>query len=216
MSRVPVINEPQIERDVVVLGASAGGVHALIELFEALPADLPAAVAVVLHRSPVHEGVLDRVLGRRSPLPVIEPELGDRFEPGHIYLAPRDLHLTVDGRRLWLTRGPKEHFTRPAIDTLFVSAAKAFGPRVVGVVLSGTGDDGARGLIAVTAAGGLSLVQNPREAQYPAMPRNAVAHDRVNAALTIREMAAALPQLARGAVFSPPEFLAARQVSRAR
>jgi two-component system chemotaxis response regulator CheB len=208
-----VVNAERIARDVIVLGASAGGVRALLDLFGGLPADFHAAIAVVLHRSPVHRSVLDVVLGRRTLLPVIEPSDGQALEGGRIYLAPRDHHLLLDGRRLRLTRGPKQHYTRPAIDPLFVSAAAAFGRRVVGVVLSGTGDDGARGLIAIKAAGGLSLVQSPDEAQYPAMPQNAVAHDRVSAALPARELAAALPVLARGAPFTPQESSRGRQAT---
>jgi two-component system, chemotaxis family, protein-glutamate methylesterase/glutaminase len=194
-----VLNRERIHRDVVVIGASAGGVEALITLLEKLPADTPAAIAVVLHRSPVHATALSSVLGRRAALPVYEPAGGDAFKPGAIWVAPRDQHLLLDDDGdLRLSRGPREHHTRPAIDPLFVSAAKTYASRVVGVVLSGTGDDGVRGLIAIKAAGGLSLVQNPDEARHAAMPLNALARDRVNAALALNDLALVLPALAAG------------------
>ncbi|TMQ25547.1 MAG: chemotaxis protein CheB [Candidatus Rokuibacteriota bacterium] len=193
-----MLNPERIRRDVIVVGASAGGVEALIRLFSELPADIAAAVAVVLHRSPVHETRLALVLGRRASLPVYEPGDGDPLKPGAIWLGPRDQHLLVEDGRLRLSRGPREHHTRPAIDPLFVSAARGYGSRVVGVVLSGTGDDGVRGLIAIKAAGGLSLVQDPTEALHSGMPRNALAGDRVNATLSLEDLASTLGALALG------------------
>jgi two-component system chemotaxis response regulator CheB len=159
-----VINAARSRRDVIVIGASAGGVAALSALFAKLPRDLPAAIGVVIHRSPLVESHLPRVLGRWSALPVLEPGEGEVFAPGRIYAAPRDHHMVLDDSRLRLSRGPKEHRTRPAVDPLFRSAARAFGPRVVGVVLSGSGSDGVGGMIAIKGAGGLTLVQDPREA----------------------------------------------------
>ena len=200
MSRV--LNRDRIRRDVVVVGASAGGVMALRELLANLPVDLAAAVAVVLHRSPVVRTDLARVLGWRSPLQVVEAIDGDVFAPGRVYVAPRDQHLRIEGTTLQLSRGPKEQHTRPAIDPLFKSAAAAHGKRVVGVLLTGTGDDGVSGLISVTAAGGLTIVQDPTEAAYPQMPRSAIVNDRVQAMLPIAEIAEALPTLARGEVVS--------------
>lgn len=193
-----MLNAERIPRDVVVIGASAGGVEALMALFARLPAELEAVVAVVLHRSRVHESRLAEVLGRGTALPVRDARQGERPAPGTIYLAPRDRHLLVEDGRLCLSGRPREHHTRPAIDPLFVSAAQAFGSRVVGVVLTGTGTDGVHGLIAITAAGGLSLVQDPQEARYPTMPRNAIARDHVSAALTLDDLAVALPALVEG------------------
>ena len=123
---------------------------------------------------------------------------GEAFEPGVIWVAPRDQHLLLEDGRLRLNRGPREHHTRPAIDPLFVSAAQTYASRAIGVVLSGTGDDGVRGLIAIKAAGGLSLVQDPDEARHSAMPLNALAGDRVNAALSLADLASTLPALAAG------------------
>ena len=195
-----VINPERTRRDVVVIGASAGGVTGLRELFAKLPGDLEAAVAVVLHRSPVAETALAPVLGWRSALPVIEAADAVPFQRGNIYVAPRDQHLRIEGATLRLSRGAKEHHTRPAIDPLFRSAAASIGKRVVGVLLSGTGDDGVSGLISITGSGGVSLVQDPSEAPYPQMPRSAIRKDRVQAALAVADIADVLVQLARGDV----------------
>ena len=193
-----VINAERVRRDVIVIGASAGGVAALRELFGKLPSDLDAAVAVVLHRSPVVQSALASVLAWRSTLPVIEAADGMAFRRGSIHIAPRDQHLRIDGKTLRLSRGPKEQHTRPAIDPLFRSAAASEGERVVGVLLSGTGDDGVSGLICITAAGGITVVQDPDEAAYPQMPRSAIINDRVQAALAVADIADVLVQLARG------------------
>ncbi len=193
-----MLNAARIPRDVVVIGASAGGIEALVALFARLPSDLQATLAVVLHRSRTFEGRLAEVLGRRARLPVQDAHEGERLSPGAIYIAPRDRHLLVEAGRLRLSGGPREHHTRPAVDPLFVSAARAYGPRVVGVVLSGTGVDGVRGLIAVKASGGLSLVQDPREARHATMPVNAITRDGVDAALSVEELAEVLPALANG------------------
>jgi two-component system chemotaxis response regulator CheB len=193
-----VINEERVPRDVVTIGASAGGVEMLIRLFRSLPRDLPAIVAVVIHRSPIFETRLPLVLGRRARLPVVEPEEGEALVPGCIYVAPRDQHMLITPGRIRLTRGPKEHSTRPAIDPLFRSGAEAYGPRTTGVLLTGFGADGVRGLIAIKAAGGISLVQDPEEAPRPALPRSAIANDDVDAILTIDEMAQAIVDLSAG------------------
>ncbi|OLD97579.1 MAG: hypothetical protein AUI36_45465 [Cyanobacteria bacterium 13_1_40CM_2_61_4] len=190
---------PGPRRDLIVIGASAGGVQALRQLFGALPGDLPAAVAVVIHRSPFAESMLADVLDRSAVLPVSEPAHEERFETGHIYLAPRDHHLIVSDGHFLLTRGAKEHYTRPAVDPLFRSAAESAGRRVIGVVLTGSGDDGVIGLIAIKAAGGMSLVQDPAEALHDSMPETAIEHDDADAILTISELAEELPRLAAGA-----------------
>ena len=180
------------------MGASAGGVQALMSLLAKLPAGLPAIVGIVLHRSPHHETQLPIVLGRHAGLRVIEPEHGDALEYGVVYVAPRDQHLLFQGGRVVLSRGAREHLTRPAIDPLFRSAAAEFGPRVVGVLLTGYGGDGVPGLISIKAAGGLSIVQDPREAMHPTMPLRAIAEDHVDAILTLDGIAAALGNLVEG------------------
>ena len=196
MSRV--INADRIPRDVIVVGASAGGVTAIMHLLELLPADLPAAMAVVLHRSPFYETQLPVVLGRHSGLTVIEPADGATVEHGVVYVAPRDQHLLMDDRVVRLDRGPKQHRTRPAIDPLFSSAAAACGPRVIGVLLTGMGGDGVSGLIDIKRSGGISLVQAPTEAQFPAMPSRAIREDDVDGALSIADIAETVTVLAAG------------------
>lgn len=185
-------------KDIVVIGASAGGVEALTRLCAALPSDFPAAVFVVQHLSPVSRSVLPHLLDRAGPLPVVAPEDGDAFRPGRIHVAPPDRHLLLrgDGRML-VRRGPQENRTRPSVDALFRSAAVAFGSRVVGAVLTGLLDDGTEGLIAITAAGGTSVVQDPADAEWPSMPRNALARDHVDHVVPLDGMAALLDRLVR-------------------
>jgi two-component system, chemotaxis family, protein-glutamate methylesterase/glutaminase len=188
-------------RDLVVIGASAGGVQAIRELLTGLPAGLPASVAIVLHRHPFSASMLVDVLARRSMLPVAEPRDGEALRRGRVYVAPRDHHMVVDDGRLLINRGPKEHYTRPAVDPLFRSAARSHGPGVIGVILSGSGDDGVSGLIAIKAAGGLSVVQHPGEATHDSMPRSAIQRDDVDAILTMDELAVRLPGLVLGESF---------------
>lgn len=190
-------------RDLVVIGASAGGFSAIRDLLGGLPPDLPAALCVVMHRHPFSESQLAEVLSGRSALPVSEPKHAEQVRHGRVYVAPRDHHLTIDGTELRLDRGPKEHFTRPAVDPLFRSAARAYGRRVIGVVLSGFGDDGVSGLMAIKAAGGLSIAQHPAEATHDPMPRNAILGDHVDAILTMDELAVRLPGLVQGEAFEP-------------
>ncbi|HXG02639.1 MAG TPA: chemotaxis protein CheB [Candidatus Binatia bacterium] len=199
-----MINAERIARDVICIGMSAGGVEAIMRLVALFPQDLPAAVAFVIHRSPLHESNLPSLLNRRSRLPVSEPVDGEPVARGRIYAAPRDQHMLVDDGLIRLCRGAKEHRTRPAIDPLFRSAAATCGRRVVGVLLSGAGDDGVAGLIAIKAAAGVSLVQDPAEARHPTMPRTAIAEDDVDAVLTIESLARAIRALAAGEPFEPP------------
>jgi two-component system chemotaxis response regulator CheB len=193
-----MVNAERLKRDVIVIGASAGGVEALMQLFHALPPDLPATVAAVIHRSPIFNLRLGEVLGRRSSLPVKEAVAGQPFEPGVVYLAPRDHHLLVENKHMILDRGPKEHHTRPAVDPLFRSAANAYGKRVIGVVLTGGGDDGVSGLIAIKKAKGIAIAQNPGEARIPMMPCNAITYDHVDLVLPLDRIAKALQALAKG------------------
>jgi two-component system, chemotaxis family, protein-glutamate methylesterase/glutaminase len=193
-----MINEARIARDLIVIGASAGGVPVITTLLQRLPHDLRAAVAIVLHRSPFHETRLPLVLGRHSDLRVTEPLDGDPLERGTVYIAPRDQHMLVDRGVIRLDRGPKQHRTRPAVDPLFRSASAIYGPRVVGVILSGMGSDGVSGLIAIKANGGISLVQSPAEAQFPVMPNHALKEDHVDGSLPVMRIADVLAVLAEG------------------
>jgi two-component system, chemotaxis family, protein-glutamate methylesterase/glutaminase len=176
---------------VVVVGASVGGVHALGRLMETLPADFPAPILVVQHVGNF-PSILPELLARRGKLPVAHGTDGERITDGHVYVAPPDEHMVLEGRRVRLNRGPKEHHSRPAIDPLFVSAALAFGPGAIGVILTGMLDDGTAGLQAIKARGGTAIVQDPREAEAPSMPLSALRHVEVDRRARLDEMADAL------------------------
>ena len=184
-------------RDIIVVGASAGGVEALSRLVGDLPDDLPAAVFVVLHTAPHSGSALLRILSRQTRLPVAQPDDGEPVRPGRVYLAVPDRHLVLVPGAVRVTTGPKENGHRPALDTLFRSAASCYGPRVVGVVLSGNRADGTAGLRAIRARGGLAIVQDPDEALFPGMPRSALAGDQPDFVLPLGEIAAHLSKLAR-------------------
>src|SRR5262249_3161219 len=148
--------------DIIVVGASAGGVEALMQLVSCLPPDLPATLFVVLHLPSHSSSALPQILRRHGQLSAVHPEDDEAFVPGTIYIAPPDHHLMLNGgHRISLTRGPRENSHRPAIDPLFRSAARAYGSRVVGIVLSGTQGDGTAGLQAIKMRGGVAIVQDP-------------------------------------------------------
>jgi two-component system chemotaxis response regulator CheB len=197
------INGDRVVRDFVTIGASAGGVTALMRLLERLPGDFPGTVTIVLHRSPFHETQLPVVLGRYARIAVVEPADGITLRPGVVYVAPRDRHMVLDDGVIRLDRGAKQHRTRPAIDPLFRSAAAAYGRRVVGVLMSGMGGDGVSGLIEIKQAGGVSLVQSPSEAQFPTMPSRALKEDDVDGAFPANEIAEALVVMAAGGIVEP-------------
>src|SRR3954447_4949764 len=179
-------------RDLIVVGASAGGVEALERLVGGLPPELPASMFVVLHLLPTGTSMLDSILSRAGPLPATVAEDGERFERGHIYVAPPDRHLLIRGDRVQLSLGPRENGHRPAIDPLFRSAARAAGSRVVAVVLSGALDDGAAGVRFVKERGGAAGVQDPEEATYHSMPSNAIAATEVDRVSSVADMPDAL------------------------
>lgn len=183
--------------DIVVIGGSAGGLSALSDLLRHLPADLPAACFAVLHTGMGSPMLLPEILGRVTPLLCTYADEDETIEYGHVYLARPDYHLYLNDSRLQLVHGPKENHQRPSIDPLFVSAAQLYGPRVVGVILSGMLNDGTVGLGEIKRHGGIALVQNPAEATYPDMPRSAFNYVEVDAALPIAGIAAAIEQYAR-------------------
>jgi two-component system chemotaxis response regulator CheB len=161
-------------RDIVVIGASAGGVTALLALAKTLPADFPAPIFLVLHVSPDSPSIMPELLNAVSALEARHPANGETVRPGVIYVAPPDHHMLLEEDRVLVTRGPKENRFRPSIDALFRSAAYTYGPRVIGVVLTGYLDDGTSGLWSVRRMGGLAIIQDPRDAEQPAMPTNAL------------------------------------------
>ena len=180
----------------VVIGASAGGVDALIQLVRVLPADFPAPVCIVLHIPADSPSLMAHILNREGRLQTKTAEDGDRYKPGHIYVAPPDRHLVI-GRHgtLHADRGPRENRHRPAVDPLFRSAALAFGPRAIGVILSGTLDDGTAGLLALKRYGGIAVVQDPKDALYPGMPQSAIAHVEVDYIAPLGEIGPLLTRL---------------------
>jgi two-component system chemotaxis response regulator CheB len=181
---------------VVAVGASAGGVEALTELVEDLPSGLSVPVLVVLHLAPDGTSMLADLLGRRTPLPVATARDGERLAAGHIYVAPPDRHLVVDAGRLGLDRGPRENGHRPAVDTTFRTVARTYGARAVGVILSGTLDDGALGLAQIAEAGGRALVQHPQESRYAGMPRSALLAVPDAEVLPVKAIAARIAEIA--------------------
>ncbi|MDB4949115.1 MAG: chemotaxis protein CheB [Gemmatimonadetes bacterium] len=181
--------------EIIVIGASAGGVEALSTLVSGLPAGLPAAVLVVVHIPANATSVLPAILSRSGPLPAAHAVDGELVVPGRIYVAPTDHHLMLRRGRVEVVRGPRENATRPAVDPLFRSAARAYGRRVVGVVLSGMLDDGTVGLGVVKSCGGLAVVQDPADAVYPSMPSSAIENVRVDHVVPLSRIASLLVEL---------------------
>ena len=158
----------------VVIGASAGGLEAIDAVISGLPRGLPAAIFIVQHMSPESTG--KTLLARLSRNGAFKSKLaadGDRFEKGQIYIGRPDYHLLVKEDFVLVTKGARENRYRPSIDPLFRSAAVAYGPAVIGIILSGMLDDGTAGLAAIQRCGGITIVQDPKEADYPDMPQNA-------------------------------------------
>ena len=160
----------------VVIGASYGGLYALMEMFGAFTTDFPAPIVVVQHRSAEDsdERRLGSVLSRYSSLPVADADHGAKLEPAHIYLAPADYHLMIENGRFELSVDDPVQFSRPSIDVLFESAARAYGDEVVGVLLTGFGRDGTAGMAAIHAAGGVTIAEDPETALQERMPRSAI------------------------------------------
>ncbi|HEY0607491.1 MAG TPA: chemotaxis protein CheB [Herpetosiphonaceae bacterium] len=195
--------------DIIVIGASAGGMEALQDLVRGLPPDLPAALFVVWHLPAHSVGVLPDVLTRAGPLPARHARDGELIEPGRIYVAPPDWHLLLEPGRVRLTHGPKENHFRPAVDPLFRSAAIAYGPRVIGVVLSGLLDDGTAGMWVIKDRGGLAVVQEPDAALYPSMPASVLEY----VAVDERRPAALLGPVLAQLVHTPVDEQGGRPVS---
>jgi two-component system, chemotaxis family, protein-glutamate methylesterase/glutaminase len=191
--------------DIIVIGASAGGVETITQLVGYLPADLPAALFVVIHIPAHSRSALPAILHRNGKLHAFHPEDGDPIQSGRIYIAPPNMHLLVKDGYIRLTHGPRENGHRPAIDPLFRTAARSYGRQVVGVVLSGTLDDGTAGLQAIKMRGGVTIVQSPEEAIYPGMPRSAIEHVQIDHVLSVAQIAEKLIALAHQPVYRENE-----------
>lgn len=183
-------------RDIVVIGGSAGSIEPLKAIVKKLPSGFPAAVFVVVHVSADSPTMLSRLLNRPG-LPAIGAVDHEQIQRGHVYVASPDHHLTIEDGRIRALRGPRENRHRPAIDPLFRTAARAYGPRVVGVVLSGLHDDGSAGLYAIRQLGGITVVQDPADAEWDNMPRNAIEYVHPHYVLNADEIAPLLIELAK-------------------
>jgi two-component system chemotaxis response regulator CheB len=182
--------------DVVAIGASAGGVSALVLLLGDLPATFPVGVALVLHLSPDRPSALIDVLARQTRLRVRWAKDGDRVEPGVVVVAPPDRHLVFQtDHTISLEQTAPVHHSRPSVDTLFSSAAHAFGPRTLAVVLTGNGQDGSDGVPRVHDRGGVVIAQDEASSQYFSMPHQAIASGGVSFVLPLKAIAPALERL---------------------
>jgi two-component system chemotaxis response regulator CheB len=184
-------------RDIIVIGGSSGATTPLKAILGSFPADLPAAVFVILHIPARSTGILATVASATGLLPVFQVEDGMAFRSGCVYIAAPDRHMILADGKIWLGRGPRENMVRPAIDPLFRSAAITYGPRVIGVVLSGLLSDGAAGLNAIKRCGGLALVQDPDDAVADEMPRRAMEATTVDLSVPVAKLGDVLSDLAR-------------------
>jgi two-component system chemotaxis response regulator CheB len=188
---------PTKGRDIIVIGTSAGGLEALDQLIGQLPTDLPASIVIVQHMDPGNSG--EPLLRRLSRHQAFRPKFarnGERFKSRQVYIAPPAHHLLLKNGKLWVTKGAAENRQRPGIDPLFRSAAVSHGSRVIGVLLTGMMDDGTAGLIALKRCGGVTVVQDPKDAAYSGMPLSALDHAQVDFCVSLAEMGPLLAELA--------------------
>ncbi len=193
-------------RNIIVIGASAGGIVPLTDLITFLPKDLNASIFIVQHIPAHSPSFLPDILNRLGGVHAHHPEDGDMIEPGKIYIAPPDRHLLIEKDRVVVRKGPKENRFRPSIDALFRSAAYEYGNRVIGVILSGLLDDGTSGLWSVKRLGGIAIVQEPEEAEYPDMPLSAKENVEVDFALPISKISKILSFLTQETVADKHEI----------
>jgi two-component system chemotaxis response regulator CheB len=180
---------------IIAIGSSAGGIEALLQLVAALPADLDAAVLIVQHLDPRHDSVLAWLLGRHTKLSVMPARHGETIIKGTVYVAPPDMHLLVANGHVELSQSKLVHFSRPSVDLLFESVAGAYGPAAIGVILTGSGVDGATGLSAIKRMGGTTLAEDPTSATYSGMPSAACATGAVDEVLPLGRIADRLTEL---------------------
>lgn len=181
--------------ELIVIGASLGGLDALTTILGALPEGFLVPIAIAQHRRADGDSRLADIFSRKTTLPVREPEDKDPVEPGHVYVAPADYHLLLDGERFSLSIDAPVSYARPSIDVLFESAAEAFGPSLVAVLLTGASEDGASGIAAAARRGGQTLVQDPATALSPIAPRAALARTRPDFVGSVEQIARRLAEL---------------------
>ena len=187
--------------DIVAIASSAGGVTALAEVLQKLPRDFDAIVVCVQHLDPRHRSLMPEVIGRRSKMPVKQAVEAMTLEPSHVYLAPPDRHMLVNGdATLSLTQTELVNFVRPSADLLFESVAAAYGERAIAVVLTGAGKDGSTGVTAIKKRGGTVIVQNEASSEFFGMPSAAIRTGTVDFVLSLEEIPAALVTLVGGQV----------------
>ena len=175
--------------ELIVIGASWGGLHAVGKILSALPEHTDAAIVVAQHRRvDTGDGGLAYILALRSDLPVSDADDKEPILPGHVYLAPPDYHLLIQHGWFSLSTDQHVHFARPSIDVLFESAADAYGEGVIGVILTGANEDGAAGLARIKARGGVAIVQDPSTAERHEMPASALAATNADAILQLEEI----------------------------
>jgi two-component system, chemotaxis family, protein-glutamate methylesterase/glutaminase len=196
------------QRDIIVMGASVGGIDTFQTILSSLPWDFKASIFIVLHTSEDSPGVLPEILNRSSKLPVLYALHKTEILPGRVYLAPGGAHhLIVERGKLRLWPGPRENRHRPSIDPLFRSAAIAYGPRVIGVILTGNLDDGSAGLAHIKERGGVAIVQDPNDAVAPSMPESAIESTAVDFILPVSEIGPKLVSLAGESIERKPELI---------
>ena len=200
LNKLTTLGKKVVKRDIIVIGASSGGIEALRILVGNLPENFGASIFVVVHTGPESPGILHQILARAGPLDAVNPHDGEMIQPGRIYVAPPDRHLILEPGKICLSRGPKENRFRPAVDPLFRSAARVYGPRVIGLILTGGLDDGTAGLWAVKKLGGVAVVQDPDDALFPSMPANALKFVSVDYTVPLLEIAPLLVHLSRATV----------------
>jgi two-component system chemotaxis response regulator CheB len=201
-----------MQKDIVVIDASTGGIEALRILASGLPENFAGTLFVVIHTSADSPGFLASILGRAGVLPATCVTGREPIEAGRIYVPSPDHHLLLERGSVCVTRGPKENRFRPAVDPLFRSAAQAYGRRVIGIVLTGGLDDGAAGLLAVKQLGGTAIVQDPAEALFPSMPRSAMERVEVDYCVPISEMASLLVRLTNEEVEEREEYIVPEKI----
>ena len=195
------------KRNIIVIGASAGGVYALKELVALLPHDFDATIFLVVHVSPHSPSYLPEILNHSGPIKAVHPKDGELIQPGMIYIAPPDHHLLIEYEQVIVKKGPKENRFRPSIDALFRSAAYTYGPRVIGIVLTGMLDDGTSGMWSVKRLGGICIVQEPEEAMYASMPNHVMEYVDVDYVIPVNKMGLLLSDLITEQVPDEPNLI---------